>query len=111
MKNKKASIYTEFLAIALLITFLSFRFFRLHPAVALLIFVLTYLCSYLLFQKNRRFRTGFTIIAVIGWAVLAYFMSRWIGHVSSATAWVFAMLAFLIAILAYRDFLVFKKYK
>jgi len=111
MKNKKATIYTEFLAVALLITFLAFRFFRLHPAVALLIFVLSYFCCYLLFQKNRRFRTGFSIVAVFGWAALAYFLGRWIGHVSSATAWVFAMLAFLIAILAYRDFLVFKKYK
>jgi len=111
MKNKKANLYTEFFAIALFITFLAFRFFRLHPVAALFIFVITYLCCYLLFLKNKRYRTAFSIIAVFGWAALAYFGSRWIGHVSGAAAWVFAMLAFLIAILGYRDVLVFKKFK
>jgi hypothetical protein len=111
IKNKKATVYTEFLAVALLLTFLSYRLFRLHPAVALLIFIVAYLVCYLLFLKNKTFRSAFAVIAVFGWAVLAYFTSRWVGHVSSATAWVFAMLAFLIAILGYRDFIVFKKYK
>jgi len=111
MKNKKATVYTEFLAIALLVTFLTFRFFRLHPLAALLIFILAYLCCYALFVKSKRFRVWFSIAAVVGWAALAYFLSRWIGHVSGATAWVFALLAFLVAILGYRDFFVFKKYK
>jgi len=111
MKNKQATVYTEFLAVALLLTLLAFRFFRLHPLVALLIFVLAYLTCYLLFAKSKGFRTFFSIAAVFGWAALAYFLSRWIGHVSGTTAWVFAMLVFLIAILGYRDLLVFKKYK
>ena len=111
MKNKRATVYTEFLAVALLVTFLAYRLFRLHPAVALLIFIAAYAVCYLLFLKNKTFRSVFSVIAVFGWAALAWFVSRWAGHVSSATAWVFAMLAFLIAILGYRDFIVFKKYR
>lgn len=111
MKNKKVTIYTEFLAVALLLTFLAYRFFRPHPLAALLIFVLAYAVCYLLFARKKGFRTFFSIAAIVGWAALAYFLSRWTGHVSTATAWVFAMLAFLVAILAYRDFFVFKKLK
>jgi hypothetical protein len=111
MTSKKATVYTEFMAVALLVTFLSYRFFRLHPAVALVIFIAAYAICYLLFLKNKTFRTAFSILAVFGWAALAYFVSRWVGHVSSATAWVFAMLAFLVAILGYRDILSFKKYR
>ncbi len=109
MKHKKATVYTEFLAVALLVTLLAYRLFRLHPAVALLLFIAAYVICYLLFLKNKTFRSVFSVVAVFGWAILAYFASRWIGHVSTATAWVFAMLAFLIAILGYRDFIVFRK--
>ena len=111
IKNRKATVYTEFLAVALLLTLLSYRLFRLHPAVALLIFIAAYVVCYLLFLKNKTFRPAFSIIAVLGWAVLAYYTSRWVGHVSGATAWVFAMLAFLVAVLGYRDVILFKKYK
>ena len=111
MKNTKATIYTEFLALALLLTLLAFRFFRLHPLVALLIFIGSYALCYALFTYNKSFRTFFSIAAIAGWSALAYFLSRWIGHVSSATAWVFAMLAFLVALLGYLDFFVFRKLK
>jgi len=109
MKNKKATVYTEFMAVALLLTFLSYRLFRLHPAVALLIFIVAYTVCWLLFLKNKTFRLAFSIVAIFGWAVLAYFASRWIGHVSATTAWVFALLAFLVALLGYKDLIIFKK--
>ena len=111
MKKGKVTIYTEFLAVALLLTFFAYRFWRLHPLVALLIFVLSYGCCYWLLEKNRHFRTAVSAAAVLGWSALAFFGSKWVGHVSDATAWVFAMLVFLVAVLGYTEVLVFRRYK
>ena len=108
---KKATIYTEFLAVALLITLFTYRFFRLHPAVALIIFAASYGISYLVTGNSKGARTVFMVVGVLGWSALAFFVSRWIGHVSDATAWVFGMLACLVAVLGYADVLEFRKYK
>jgi hypothetical protein len=110
-KNKKMSVVTEFFGAALLVTLWAYRFFRLHPAVALLLLIAVYACCYLLFTKSSWFRPVFSAAVVLGWAALAYWLSKAVGHVSDATAWVFAMLAFLVSILLYKDFFEFKRYK
>ncbi len=108
-KRQNKILYTEFLLLAGLIAFLSVSYYKIHPAIGLLIGIAAIFLFAVLFFKVKIFRYIFSVLFSLGWAAGAFMAGESIDKSSDATAWVFAVIAFALSIWAHWDHFTFLK--
>src|SRR3954452_9176477 len=108
-RRQNKILYTEFLILAVIVGFLSIRYYKVHTAIGFLLGVLSMGLFSALFFANRAFRYLFSITFSLVWGFLAYTIGQAIERTSDTTAWVFMALAFAISLGAHKDHFDFLK--
>lgn len=108
-KRQNKILYVEILLAAVIIGFLSINHYKIHPAVAFLIGIGSAASLIFLFFSNRIFRYSFSILFSFIWGWAAFLLGQSIEKASDTTAWVFAIIAFGICLLAHKDHFSFLK--
>ncbi len=108
-KRQNTILYSEFLITAGIVALLAFGYYKIHPAVALLIAIVSIFIFVYLFFTLRIFRYIFSISFSIGWAYGAFLLGQKLETSSNTTAWVFSLITFCICIWAHWDHFDFLK--
>lgn len=108
-KRQNKILYTEFLLSAGLIGFLSVSYYKIHPAIGLLIAIAAIFLFAVLSFKIRFFRYIFSILFSLVWTAGAFMAGESIDKSSDTTAWVFAAISFALSIWAHWDHFTFLK--
>ena len=112
LERKKATVFTEFFALALLTTISIIRYFSLHNAVkigwllviGLAILITVYQLSLYLFFRSKLFKGVFIIFAAALWGVLAFYIAKLLRGTEDGLTWLLAILTFTGTLLAYIHF-------
>lgn len=108
-KRQNTILYTEFLAAAGILALFSIGYFKVHPAIALLIAIGSVSLIVYLFFAYKFFRYSFSILFSFGWAFGAFLVGQKFEKSSDTTAWVFAFIAFCFCLWAHWDHFDFLK--
>jgi O-antigen/teichoic acid export membrane protein len=108
-KRQNTILYTEFLGAAVIAALVAIGYFKIHPAIALLVAIAALFLFIYLFFAFRIFRYSFSILFSLAWACGAFLVGQKFEKASNTTAWVFAFLAFCLCLWAHWDHFDFLK--
>ena len=108
-ERKKATVFTEFFALALLTTIGIVRYFNLHNTVkigwllviGLSILITVYQLSFYLFFKSQLFKGAFIVFAAAFWAVLVFYISKLVRSTEDGLTWLLTIVTFSVMLLVY----------
>lgn len=102
-KRQNRILYTEFILAAIIVTLLAVDQLKLHPAIALIIVIISFYAFALLFFKFRIFRYIFSILFSVGWTLCAYLLGQEIDKAGDTTSWVLSIVTFAASIWMHYD--------
>ena len=108
-RRQNKILYTEFLILAVIVGFLSIRYYKVHPAIGFLSAIFSMRLFLALFFANKMFRYLFSITFSLAWSALAFLLGQLIDANSDITAWVFTVLAFFVSLEAHKNHFDFLK--
>ena len=108
-RRQNTILYTEVLLTSLITAILSVIYIPLHPAIGLIVAIVSLLLFAFLFFTFSIFRYIFSILFSLVWAAVFYLIGRKFDHASDTTACVFAIIAFCFCIWAHWDHFRFLK--
>jgi hypothetical protein len=108
-KRRNKILYTETLIVAVIIGFVSIKYYQVHPAIALVIALAAWFLLMSLFFANRIFRYSFSILFSIIWGLVAFIIGQFVEKSSDTTAWVFGILAFGFSLFEHKQHFSFLK--
>jgi len=108
-KRQNKILYLEIFIAVGIVCLLSINYYRVHPAIALIIGIVAVLLLISLFFANKIFRYTFSILFSFIWGTAAFLAGQYLEKTSDTTAWVLAVLAFGISLWAHKDHFSFLK--
>lgn len=108
-KRQNKILYIEILIAAVVLCFFSIHYLQVHPAIGILIGIAAVLLFFFLFFANKIFRYLFSILFSTIWATGAFLAGQYLEKTSNTTAWVIAILAFVISLWAHKEHFSFLK--
>ncbi len=108
-RRKNTILYTEFLIAAATTAILVVIYFKLHPAIGIIIGIAAVFLFAVLFFANRFFRYIFSILFSLGWAVGGFWAGQSLDKKTDTTARVFSSIAFAVSIWAHWNHFTFLK--
>lgn len=102
-KRQNKILYAEFFVASIIIALLTVIGLKLHPAVGIIIALLSIFGIVYLFFQFRIFRYLFSILFSLGWATGAFLIGQQIEKSSNTTGWVLSIVTFAIAIWLHYD--------
>lgn len=102
-KRQNKILYTEFFAASIIIALLTVFGLKLHPAIGIIISLVSIFGIVYLFFQFRIFRYLFSTIFSLGWATGAFLVGQQIEKTSNTTGWVLSIVAFAIGLWLHYD--------